>query len=586
MPHRDVLRDRVREVLRRVGGPHSVSWFAFWVTLALNLLHHLTGSQDLNGLWPLRIAAVLAGQAAMFAVLLTAKATVLGSARLHPRPVATLLCFALAGSARSLMLLAVLGLMVDLNRTQVTQRLLSGPLYFTAYLSVCAYLADVFFDNQRKLTESAASQAALVAAREHAQAALRDRGAQGAREVRAELARQLDLALGEDPGLAPQQLDAFVNGTLRPMSHRLAGNIQAWSAPATGPVDPTLNLRRIVAALGQDGPFSPSLQAALGLATTFNIFTVMTFGRWLASMTLIFLAPWTCLTVGNRLLGAWMPHAALRRRIGALVGWTLVTAAVVAPAWALAMVGTKYVRAGLAYGIFVTVLLTAATVAARAALTAQRSLEAELSGSRAQLRWEVARVHQAQWQHQQALARALHGPVRSAAIVAAARLQKDPQALARDRGQSVRDVLLAALDESLSSPRRAPDLPADLQSLARFWAPLCQVRWEVPADLAWGDEMGVCTLIEILQEAVANSVRHGGARQVRIAVTPEDGCLDVSVADDGARPGQQGQTAHTGLGSRMLQDCCLQYQRQSTPAGTLLQFRLPFQVDPAFGNAG
>ena len=40
-------------------------------------------------------------------------------------------------------------------------------------------------------------------------------------------------------------------------------------------------------------------------------------------------------------------------------------------------------------------------------------------------------------------------------------------------------------------------------------------------------------LQQMLREAVANAVRHGGARHVDVGVTLDDGQLELSVADDG-----------------------------------------------------
>jgi len=56
-------------------------------------------------------------------------------------------------------------------------------------------------------------------------------------------------------------------------------------------------------------------------------------------------------------------------------------------------------------------------------------------------------------------------------------------------------------------------------------------------------------LFRIVQEAVANVVKHSGARRASVAVRRRDGVVSVAVADDGRgfRPGAAGAAGHLGL---------------------------------------
>lgn len=216
-----------------------MTWFAFWGTLGLNLIHHFVGAPDIHDHVAARVLGILASQVAMFTVLLIARATVLRHTAVTPRPVATFICFALAGLVRALVVLAMLSTIGDLTASQVAQRLIGGPIPFAAYLAVCAYLVDLYQQNRRALVQAAAVQSDLLAARAHAETALRWQGVQAIDEVREEFARRLDTA-GSD--LTAEQLDAFIDNTLRPISHRLADRVQRWSPPATRDASPKMSV--------------------------------------------------------------------------------------------------------------------------------------------------------------------------------------------------------------------------------------------------------------------------------------------------------------------------------------------------------
>ena len=84
----------------------------------------------------------------------------------------------------------------------------------------------------------------------------------------------------------------------------------------------------------------------------------------------------------------------------------------------------------------------------------------------------------------------------------------------------------------------------------------------------------------IVQEAISNSVRHGKAKNVRIAAATEDGRIVMSVTDDGS--GLSAKTvAHPGLGLRIMQyranliGAELHVARASEQGGTIVSCALP-----------
>lgn len=98
-----------------------------------------------------------------------------------------------------------------------------------------------------------------------------------------------------------------------------------------------------------------------------------------------------------------------------------------------------------------------------------------------------------------------------------------------------RALEVRALADDVSAPRFEPDELAEMLSrlARRFESPLLQVRSDVsaagrlPADVAEG-------LYFIAAEAVANAVRHAGARRVTARVRANDTTATLEVVDDGS----------------------------------------------------
>jgi len=161
------------------------------------------------------------------------------------------------------------------------------------------------------------------------------------------------------------------------------------------------------------------------------------------------------------------------------------------------------------------------------------------------------------------LARDLHDGVLQ--FLAGARLQLDLIArtelteTARERVTQMVEAIgeeQRSLRAVINAMRRAPELAvAKLASsldhlthhLSRSWDAAITARVE-PADLTISDHMED-DVIRIAREAVANSVRHGGARKVDIAVRKTEDRLDIAIGDDGRGFAFQGRMANGELAS-------------------------------------
>lgn len=561
--------------LNRIGSGSSVSWFAFWVTFALNGIHHLSGSPGLTGHGAARGIAVVLSQLAMFAVLLAARATVLPDADVHPRPAATICVFAVAGAMKSLVLMAILTQVMVVPRFLIVGSLITGTFTFAAYLALCSYLVSVFAENRCRVTEAAQTQASLVAARVKADQDLRDQRHDAAEVVQADLMKAFDELTATSDAMSAAQMRSFLEETVRPSSHRLAAGIDRWQPPMTQAVDPRLRWDRLFDAVGVSPPFSPVVQACLCATPAFSTIIAIGPGHFFALLAAAVLAPFAILTLGNRLLRRLSPATSPMVRVVSVLAWVLVSALFVAVAWGVVLIGTGLAPAGFIYGIFVTVTLSLASVAATTALTAQRELHRELEVAQAELRWDLARVHQLQWHHQRLSARVLHGPVQTAVIQQTAHLGTTTRS-----SDSVRERLITAVRSGFEDADSMPDLRTVLDSLTRSWESLCYVTCQLACDPSAidADPSAKACLVDVLSDSVANAVRHGYAGQVSIRVEQVSAkVLSVTVSDDGLG---RSDTSGSGLGSQIMDDCCLSWERDSRANGTTVRFLMPLAGSP------
>jgi signal transduction histidine kinase len=144
--------------------------------------------------------------------------------------------------------------------------------------------------------------------------------------------------------------------------------------------------------------------------------------------------------------------------------------------------------------------------------------------------------------------------------------------------RSVMDLRASALE--------GHDLPAALSQAARQWTAGSPVRVQV--DVAVGtqvlpEEMEQ-HLLRIAQEAVANTIKHARAREVRIRLEMENGGLRLSISDDGRGFEQTEAFSEIGghfglLGMReRAQRLGGELELHSTPGhGTEVEVKVPFR---------
>ena len=146
------------------------------------------------------------------------------------------------------------------------------------------------------------------------------------------------------------------------------------------------------------------------------------------------------------------------------------------------------------------------------------------------------------------LSRTLHGTVQSK-IVACAMVSE--QAIESGNVEQLKDALEQAQRVLVSSraQEKAPvGAVAEVRRKVALWDELCAIDVQIDAGIddstGSGERVG-----RVVEEGLANAIRHGGATALTVALKPVDGGIRIVVDDDGTGPPA---TPVPGLGSTVL----------------------------------
>lgn len=534
--------------------------------------------QPLNAAAPVsaRILAIVLAQLVMFAPLVVLRFTLLKDP-LRPRPWVALAGFAVASVVRGLAVDYFLHIFGGLP-LMPGLRVFSGFLPTIIPLIVVAYLVNSLRERRRDLEALLEVGERLERAGQEASAAVQQRNDELVDRVRSVLGAEIAAAAAAQPADAVAQLQRTATDVVRPLSHELATSFAAREAEPVTLADVRVGWRDGVGDASLQRPLTPGLTVLLLSGVWIPTAVILAPARWIlvASLVLIYGLLVGANAVLRRLLPRRRPIGRLFTVFAACVMVGLVTGVVL-------RVATEHLRSSASIAVaatFFVILVSMSLAIVNGVLTARSAILAQTAASVEQLRLQVLRTRQLQWFHQRALARALHGPVQSAVTAAALRLA-DTQSDGTPRPELVDGVqadLVRVLDVLSAPEGEVLPLQAGLDRVVGMWEGLCDIAAEVDpvaAEIIEDDAVSRALVIDIITDAVANSIRHGRARSASLTIESVGGGVQVTVTDDGsstAAPGLQ------GLGSALLAECAQEWSLTDTGAGHELIVLLPASV--------
>jgi anti-sigma regulatory factor (Ser/Thr protein kinase) len=577
----------VNDFWRRVGGPDSITWVTFVITYPVMLVTTFIGSPDKLPGHELEFFLVSTGaHVALVVFLLTAKVTVLRSARLSPLPVRTMVVFAFALLVRAWFfdsgLLAV-GLS---DQIRIFPRLLATPGSLGATLVLTAYTVSLARDFSRNSHSLRSTVDRLVATREGAAALIQSRRDAIVEQVREQLTDRLASLTHRSPSEGLQNLRNIIEDVVRPVSHRLSRQVTDLGGASTLVPLAGILWGRVFVNSTKENPIRPGL-LALWLASATLMFAPARWGIWqgLVLSAVILVVPYVFLWLVRPL---WSPLILRRATATRSLVFTLL---LLVTGILTTFVGT--VLSGMPEmmnGIFVpgTILSILAgwgialTVSARAEAA---SVLAELTRTTEALREDVVRLNTAFRLQQKAISKALHGPVQDATSAATFRLAAALEAGTASPALMVElhDLITAtlpALDETTHTVLPFSTFMADLSEL---WNGVVSIRTTVSeqvSELLASRPISTSTTTELVREACSNAVRHGKAGNIDVRVDLGEGgdTLVIVVDNDGQTvPLTRRATGDGagGLGTVLLEELTLSWSLAAEDGITRLTAVIP-----------
>lgn len=569
-------------------------WIAIAVfEVSLTLLSTFPGDVR-RPLWSL-LGGVVAS-AAMLAVVVGAWFLLLRHMSGLARVAATVPVLALAGLTRGAVLqwcLVSWGMSAP-GASGMRYRIFGSIVVVTTGAFLGALVKVGIEEHRRRLEELQRLQKRLTLVLRQSEGELRRDQSEVIDQITSSLVTELSSLPSHAPALAANQLDRVAEQVVRPLSHELGAAAPTWQPPQPEQIRVSINWAQVwskMASLSSLNPLGPAIVILVVIpSSSFNLGLRPALLLHLAAAALIYLG----LAVLRRSIPTVGPGLPTVLRLAAT---TLLLVIACAPAaayvWQMSPADLRAVHA--VYALLVVPCVALLFAFFGAARAQQRAMDADLQGLVDETNWWVTRTRMVLWWQNGALARALHGPVQTAIVTAAARIRATADYETVDDGMLVSEIddMSRNLAEVVMLRERPGGIRSQIADLAVTWRALVDVQVDLTASssaLIDGDPIVADIAANVIAEAISNASRHGAAHRVYIRVDAICGAelrldglaeLHIEVGDDGS--GRATNTAASGgLGTAQLDACALGWDYMNGEEGNLLRVRLPLL--PASGN--
>lgn len=486
----------------------------------------------------------------------------------------------LAGAVRGLALYNYMGMIGDQSSNSIIFRLSSSGILYGVTLLISSYAVGALQSRILMLRELRQLSHTLEEEIKHNKQRIDGWYQSLSLNLKARLRREVDLHLGSAQAAVANGLKDHVAEVVRPLSQELMNQMPEWTPPVMPP-EKGLALQVLSSTLDLEWKVYPLLTSSLGAMVSLSAFVQFIGVREYPLVALAVLTNWLGYSFGNLIYKGIQRGRSWRVRA---LQFMLVFTTFNLPS-SLISTGTIGYATSLAEQWGRAIVLSFALAGAGLVISVSRALQRalvldaeKLEDLNRDLKWVAARTSSLMWERQRDLSRILHGPVQSALAAAAIRLdlaKDEPTEIPRIVEES-RANIIAAINEITDGGSQSVEIVEGFSRVVEGWEGVSQVVVGITSGLAEkinADPSCARIVFDIVQEAVANSARHGEAQNV-VATISEDGPQRVSieVRDDG-----KGMTdgLKPGLGTRLLDDCTLEWSRVNLDPGVRLSCVVP-----------
>lgn len=523
----------------RMGGPNGITFRAWILISPVSIIFTWVvlpeGYAPTANMWNGFLVGLLA-HIVTGLVLLLGKYTVLRNVAKKPRPITSLVVFALAGAARGWSVAYLLEVFAVTEQADYADRMLAGALLVLIWFAVSA----VMVDGERQYR---ASYAELLGQIER-QTSLRSEQASTLRAYQERLLAEIKATLADAlrSGKTASDIHDSVEHLIRPLAHRLNTSTNFFQSAAKLP-SRKIQLAPVIRTAFNETAYSPLWTILVAvLATAYSKLWQFGLAALLDSIVSA-LVIWIFFTLAARwkLYGVWV-----------LPIWFITgLAASLVTAFFSGNLSTDGIP-GVLY-LSINVVVPAAIVAAIGAFDRNTDLNIAILRELAdKVSWEAASLEQRAWVEQQRLARFVHSELQGRLRAFALRLDVSGRLPTEEDIQQLRQEC----EEAFPLESKQRNFEEFLENNLALWEGVVQIETDVSSEVLAAlasDTYASAAAEEIWKEAVVNAVRHGKAKHLYVKAKLERSVsdqllLDLEFVDDGVGPAETKE----GMGSAQL----------------------------------
>ena len=495
--------------------------------------------------------------------------------RIVPRfgeyPILVQLYFAVIGLIRASVIFLIgrnLGLIPE---SDLLWRLTSGPIYTGVSLGICVIIGINFERNIRESARLIAERKQLAELQQTMKLRIETQRAELVGRVRGILAPAISsvrqqLKSASNSAEIIETLNKTVDEVVRPLSHDIAAAEQQLESPTGGSSRAFIPAISPLHRIDASRLFLPQLSALLIAITAFPAALAIKpgFEGFIAGILHGLIA----------LLVLGLFKAVLQgRRMPILSAALLVVLGFSAVEWLVLFVAAA-LRIPFAEQEIVNILMFGLVFGTTFAIgqaiqVARGEAVAELKNVIASTELLVSRLRQEIWLNTRKMASVLHGPVQTALYAASIKLSSAKRITPQLVAEAEADIA-TALDRLDLASNEQEDYAEVITQIVSLWRGSCEISVFISEDASsalYADKNAGACVVEVVQEAISNAIKHGRASNASVMISLTDGgTAEVRVRNDGKPLDVQSQ----GFGSQLLDEICHRWQIVNDGRGVLL----------------
>jgi signal transduction histidine kinase len=570
----------MRRSLRFLLPEYLLTWQVLGLTLGWALLlHFLDTTSTPSGNVAVRVLALLASHLLLFGIIWLLSRTVLPHIPASKTPLALLAIIVIAAALRGLCfawLLLEAGVQTEL---EVGVRVGSSVMNVTLALVLATIAVGHVRNHYRTKSLLLTRENQLRRLQEQAAAQLRSVDDELVASVEAELIEAIKPIAEADAAVALEILRESIDDVVRPLSHYLDSQVPKWQPPNVPESDLRIDWKRAAIEATNPREIRPIVILVALIATSLP--------TMLARYGLPFALGLYATAIATGLGALWFARyagGAAAARMSEQLRWTVFAVCLLLSGQIMGLVSYAWTRGTatpLGYVFLVAPFCLIIGFVVALATTARRlasEIEADLDVTNRELRWTVARSQEIQRQRKRALVHVLHGHVQAAMGASFLRIQNEldqPERM-QDLLVSIESDLERAISKLSSHLDEPDDLPVVVRRIATTWTGIARIEHAIAPktlDALRGDPVCLTSLNDLITELCFNSVKHGDASVIEVAVTvTQPRAVQLEVRDNGELTISHGGG---GLGTQLLDNCAIEWSRASVEGWTITSVLIP-----------